>query len=141
MGGKKMAKNVGIWIDWRKAVIVSIDGNQEEVLCIDHEGASAESKRNARKTVNPSPPVSKRIPARAEPLPTPERLEFFGRLIPFIKDANYVLLFGPGDAKRELRKEIVKRPELGIRLAGIQPADEMTPEQVAIKVRRYFIAA
>jgi hypothetical protein len=47
------------------------------------------------------------------------------------------LLFGPGEAKGELKKRLVKM-KLGERVAAVETADKMTDGQIAAKVRDYF---
>ncbi|MGZ3495417.1 MAG: hypothetical protein ACXWM6_13620, partial [Thermodesulfobacteriota bacterium] len=52
-------------------------------------------------------------------------------------DAESILIFGPGEAKGELKKRLV-RNKLGGRIVGIETIDRMTDRQIAAKVRRYF---
>jgi len=44
---------------------------------------------------------------------------------------------GPGEAKGELKKRLV-RNQLHGRIVGIETIDRMTDRQIAAKVRRYF---
>jgi hypothetical protein len=54
-----------------------------------------------------------------------------------MRDAEAILIFGPGEAKGELRKRL-ERNNLGGRIVGMETVDKMTDRQIAAKVRRYF---
>jgi hypothetical protein len=54
-----------------------------------------------------------------------------------IRDAESVLIFGPGEAKGELKK-LMERNNLHDRVAVMEPADKMTEGQIAAKARHYF---
>jgi len=49
-----------------------------------------------------------------------------------------MLIFGPGEAKGELKKRL-KREKLSGRIVGVETVDEMTDHQIALKVRQYFL--
>jgi hypothetical protein len=49
-----------------------------------------------------------------------------------------MLIFGPGEAKGELKKRL-KREKLSGRIVGLETVDEMTDDQIAVKVRQYFL--
>ena len=54
------------------------------------------------------------------------------------RDAEAILLFGPGEAKGELKKRI-ERDKLGGRIVGVETVDKMTDRQIAAKVRQHFL--
>ena len=62
---------------------------------------------------------------------------YYDSVVACIQDAEEVLLFGPGEAKGELKKRIM-RNKRGIRVIGVQAADKMTDRQVSAKVWHYF---
>jgi hypothetical protein len=47
------------------------------------------------------------------------------------------LLFGPGEAKGELKKRL-ERKKMGGRIAAVETVDKMTDGQIAAKVRKHF---
>ena len=55
-----------------------------------------------------------------------------------IRDAESILIFGPGEAKGELKKRL-ERGKLSGRIVGVETIDEMTDHQIAMKVRQYFL--
>jgi len=58
-------------------------------------------------------------------------------VIASIRNAEAILIFGPGEAKGEL-KERLKENNLGGVVVGIETADKMTDRQIAAKVRKHF---
>jgi hypothetical protein len=62
---------------------------------------------------------------------------YYDAVIACIRDAESILIFGPGEAKGELQKRI-KKNKLGGRIVGIETVDKMTNRQIAWKVRQYF---
>jgi hypothetical protein len=55
-----------------------------------------------------------------------------------IRDAVSILIFGPGEAKGELKKRL-ERHKLGGRIVGVETMDKMTNNQITVKVRQYFL--
>ncbi|MBN2439060.1 MAG: hypothetical protein JXL20_10740 [Deltaproteobacteria bacterium] len=62
---------------------------------------------------------------------------YYDAVIACIRDAESILIFGPGEAKGELQKRL-KRYKLAGRIVAIETIDKMTDRQIAAKVRRYF---
>jgi len=58
-------------------------------------------------------------------------------VIASIGDPESILIFGPGEAKGEL-KERLKKDGLAGRIVGVETADKMTDRQIAAKVRQHF---
>ena len=48
-----------------------------------------------------------------------------------------ILIFGPGEAKGELKKRL-EGDKLGGRIVSIETVDKMTDRQIAAKVRQHF---
>jgi hypothetical protein len=63
---------------------------------------------------------------------------YYVRLIRTLRDASELLIFGPGEAKRELKKALQKQKGLRVTVVGIESADKMTERQIVAKVRGRF---
>ncbi len=134
-----MISKVGIWIDHRKALIVTVTETGQVIKLI----ISALEKQARR-----SPTA--RHSGAFEPLQVPaddsRQRAFTGHLniyydavIAGIRGAESILIFGPGEAKGELRKRL-KRINLGGRIVGVETMDKMTDRQIAAKVKEHFRA-
>jgi hypothetical protein len=59
-------------------------------------------------------------------------------VIKFVRDAESIFVFGPGDAKTEFKKRLEKEIK-NRQIIDIETADNMTDNQIIAKVREYFI--
>jgi len=82
--------------------------------------------------------------AQQVPLDDSRQREFTGHLniyydavIACIRDTEAILIFGPDEAKGELKKRLVKN-KLGGRIVGVESVDKMTDRQIAAKVQQRF---
>jgi len=75
----------------------------------------------------------RRTPSRVE-----RRVGYYDEVVACIRDADSILIFGPGEAKIELRERLGAEL-LGARIAGIETVGEMTEHQVAAAVRQHFL--
>lgn len=135
---KAMKKEVGLWIDHRKTVIVTIE-NEVEV--------TREIRSNMEKHVRFSSGTHSNADnnsqgSTAEDVRDRQFGDHLGRyyegIISIIRDADSILIFGPGEAKVELENRL-KREDLGGRIVGIETVDKMTDHQIAAKVREHFL--
>jgi hypothetical protein len=62
---------------------------------------------------------------------------YYDVVIASIRDAESILIFGPGEAKGEL-KERLEKQKLGERIIGVETVDRMTRNQIAARVRQRF---
>jgi hypothetical protein len=132
-----MKAAVGLWIDHRKAIIVAVTDKGEETGLIISKvekqlRRSGDSPLKGSYEPSQVPASDKRLRAFTGHLNI-----YYDAVIACIRDADSILIFGPGDAKGELKKRL-KRDNLGGRIAGIETVDKMTDRQIAAKVRKYF---
>ncbi|MEZ2226161.1 hypothetical protein [Microcoleus sp.] len=132
-----MKTKVGLWIDHRKATVVTITEKGEEIK----EIISEVEKQPRRSGDSPLKGTyeSRQIPAdnsRQRTL-TGELNIYYDEVIAYIRDAESILIFGPGEAKNEL-KERLERNKLGGRIVGIETVDKMTDSQILAKIRQHF---
>jgi hypothetical protein len=132
-----MKTNVGLWIDHRKAIVVAVTDKGEETGLI----ISNVEKDPSRSGDSPleGPYESQQVPAddsRQRRL-TGHLNIYYDAIIASIRAAQSILIFGPGEAKDELKKRL-KKAHLSERIVGIETVDKMTDHQVAAKVRQHF---
>jgi hypothetical protein len=133
-----MNHKTGVWIDHRKALIVTIteDGQHTSLVVSNVE----KSPRRAAGAVGVSyealqvSPDDRRQRALTKHLNT-----YYDMVIAAVRDARSIYVCGPGESKLELKKQLAKhRP--GIRLAAMESSGRMTDRQFIAKVRHYFKA-
>jgi stalled ribosome rescue protein Dom34 len=120
---------VGLWIDHRKAVIVSIKDDQEKIKSITSGmekhvrfsgGAQKDSEEDQR---------DRRFISHLN--------RYYDKVITLIRDAESILVVGPGEAKVEFKKRFESGTQIG-KVVSLQAADKMTDPQIAAKVREHF---
>jgi hypothetical protein len=125
-----MKKDIGLLIDHRKAVVVIVSDEGEEVKEITShmekhvrysddtsEGGSSEDVRDRQ--------FGNRLNI------------FYDAVVAVICDGDTVQIFGPGEAKGELKKRLESKGFKGHILA-VETVDKMTDRQIAAKVRERF---
>ena len=132
-----MRTKVGLWIDQRKAIIVAVTDKGEEIGLI----LSKVEKQLRRSGDSPlkGSYESKKVPAddSRQKKFTGHLSIYYEAVIACLRNAESILIFGPGEAKGELKKRLEKS-KLGGRIAGVETVDKMTDRQIAAKVRQYF---
>ena len=134
---KIMNRKVGLWIDHRKAVIVTIENEVE----VTQEIRSNMEKRIRFSSGTRSKALDDLKRSTAEDMRDRQFKDHLGRyyerVISFIREADSIWIFGPGEAKVELESRL-KDEKLGELIVGVEAADKMTDHQIAAKVRDYF---
>lgn len=132
-----MKSTAGLWIDHRKAVIVMASENGEETKEIDSGVEKQPGRVAGVKSTTPFESFLVQADDSHERKFTGHLNEYYERVITHIRRAESILIFGPGEAKDELNKRLV-RDKLGERVLAVQTADRMTDREVAAKIREYF---
>ena len=132
-----MKTKVGLWIDHRKAIVVAVTDKGEEIGLIISK-VEKQLRRSGDSPLKGSYD-KQQVPTDDSRLRTfTAHLNiYFDAVIACIRDAESILIFGPGEAKGELKKRL-KRNNLSGRIAGVETVDKMTDRQIAAKVREYF---
>jgi len=132
-----MKTTVGLWIDHRKAIIVALTDKGEKT----EQVISKVEKQVRRMGDSPlkGPYERLQVPAdnSRQNMLTRRLNAYYDAVIVGIRDAGSILIFGPGEAKGEL-KERLEKCNLGGRIVGIETVDKMTDRQIMAKVRKHF---
>jgi hypothetical protein len=132
-----MRTKVGLWIDHRKAIVVAVTDKGEETRLIISQverqlRRSGDSPLEGAYDKAQSPARN----SRQRTLTTHLNI-YYDAVIACIRDAEFILIFGPGEAKGELKTRL-KKANLSGRIVGMETVDKMTDHQVAAKVRQHF---
>ena len=116
-----MAKEMGLWIDHKQAVIIS-GAEQDDVKRIaskiDRTASGSSEDTHDRHLEN-------------------ELNEFYDEVILSLGNATAILIMGPGEAKTELQKRL-ETQGVGEGVVTVKSADNLTDNQVAAEVRQHF---
>jgi hypothetical protein len=132
-----MSTKQGVWIDHRQAIVVTIGSDGETIDTILSE-VEKQPRRSGDSPLKGSYEAVQ-VPAddRLQSVLTAHLNIYYDAVTDCLGDAESILIFGPGEAKHEL-KERLEGKRLGGRIEGIETADRMTDPQIAAKVRQHF---
>jgi len=126
-----MKNAAGLWIDHSKAVIVIVSDQGEETKQIE-SGMEKHVRFSGGSRSEQGGGEDQQDRQFTGHLNT-----YYDAVIAQLRDAESILLFGPGEAKGELEKRLANKG-LGGRIVGIETVDKMTDRQIAAKVRQHF---
>ena len=124
-----MSHDVGVWIDHKKAVIVSI-------------AAGHVTTRTQESDVGPHPHFSGSQESggekKYEERHSHELDRFYDQVISQLGEPDALLLFGPGEAKLQLKDRLGRSNALSERIVAVESTDKMTDPQIVAKVKEHF---
>ena len=126
-----MKNAAGLWIDHSKAVIVIVSDKGEETKQLE-SGMEKHVRFSGGSRSEQGGGEDQQDRQFTGHLNT-----YYDAVIAQLRDAESILLFGPGEAKGELEKRLANKG-LGGRIVGIETVDKMTDRQIAAKVRQHF---
>ena len=126
-----MKKKAGLWIDHRKAVIVIVSDQGEVVKEI-----TSNMEKHVRFTGKPGSDTGSTEDMRDRQFENHLNLYYDG-IVDSLRGVDSIQLFGPGEAKGELKKRLEKTELKGHILAN-ETTDKMTDRQISAKVREQF---
>jgi stalled ribosome rescue protein Dom34 len=130
-------KHIGIWIDKEKAHIISIK-EEEDMITIPseienfriHGGSGTRLKGGPQDVVHDSKYLER------------EKHQFkayFTKIIPYIKDADKIVIYGPAETREKFGKELTTNyKDIGKKVIDVLKADSMTDNQTKALIRSYF---
>jgi hypothetical protein len=142
-GETVMQKSIGIWVDHRRAVIVSLMGEHQSIETVDsgvhsqpanESGGRGAGGQNSKGAGNPT-----RIPEGEEERNFDQHIKKFYREVESNLDgAVSILIFGPGQARMELKKHLESNKRFSDINIETEAADRMSTEEATRKTREHF---
>jgi hypothetical protein len=132
-----MEKFIGIWLDHKKAVLISISGNSEDKQVILSEvqskrriaGEGKQYTRMGNAFIDPEHHQEEKFRHQLD--------KYYQTISKYVQDASDILIFGPGEAKLELKKFLDKEKTLEGKIRQVETADRLTENQIAARVREF----
>jgi len=133
-----MKKNIGIWIDSNKAVIIILSNNTHSLKIIEsnivfRERVEGETKKYGRFGGQYLTYEKNRENRRNELTNL-----FFKKLVKEISNCSAIVLFGPSTMKIQFDKEIKKNMQIAAKLVGAYNSDSITENQMVAWVKDFY---
>ena len=124
-----MNHKVGIWIDHKKAVVVSAS-------------ASGVTAKTLESEVGPHTRYSGSQQGRGEKKYEDRHDQhldrYYDEVITQLGQPEALLIFGPGEAKLQLKERLSRSRALSDRIVGIETTDKLTDPQIIAKVKEHY---
>ena len=134
-----MKKNVGVWLDYQKAFIVTLSNGQEIVHKLDSKIESrirftGETKEYTRMGTQFYDTEKRHDERRKKQINA-----YCDKIIKNISDASNLYILGPAEAKVCLEKEIKKRKDISAKISRVEPTEsKLTERQIIAKIKKHF---
>jgi hypothetical protein len=126
-----MQKQIGLWIDHRKAVIVIISDEGELTRDI-----TSNTDKHVRFTGGSASMDGSTEDVRDRQFGNHLK-SYYDQVVNAVRDAGTIQVFGPGEAKGELVKRL-EHAGLKERILVVETVDKMTDRQIAARVREHI---
>jgi len=127
-----MKEHAGLWIDHRKAVIVIVTDAGEKT-----KEVTSNMEKHVRFTGGTASEDGSTEDVRDRQFGN--RLNsFYDEVVAVVRGADSIQIFGPGEAKGELRKRL-EHEGLKDHVLAVETMDKMTDRQIAAKVRESLL--
>jgi len=133
-----MKKQIGIWLNTDKAVLVSLADGNESIHTIESQIESRERfpgegknySRLGSMLVNPSKKITEKRKHQLH--------HYFDEILHNLEDASSIYLFGPSKTKKLFEKEMKEHHGFDQKVIEVENADKMTTNQLIAKVKDHF---
>jgi hypothetical protein len=135
-----MKKKTGIWVDHKKAIIVSLNGEKENVIEIESniENAVYHDKEGNKGTFSGSHHGNSET--KFEERKKNQLNDFLKEVIAKIKETDELFVFGPAETKTKLEQKIYSEKSFDIsKLKSVATADSnMSVNQIIAMVKKFY---
>ena len=133
-----MNHKVGIWIDHKKAVIVSASAGRVTTTTLESEvGPHALYSGRAGYRM-PNGPQDGGGETKYEGRYGQHLDRYFAEVISQLGEPETLLIFGPGEAKLQLKERLSRSTALTGCIIGIETTDKLTDPQIVAKVKEHY---
>jgi hypothetical protein len=124
-----MSQDVGVWIDHKKAVIVSIAAGQVTAKTLESEVGSHSHYSGSQDGGGEK---------RYEERHSQDLDRYYDDVISQLGQPDALLLFGPGEAKLQLKDRLGRSKVLSERIVAVESTDKLTDPQIVAKVKKHY---
>ena len=124
-----MNHKVGIWIDHKKAVIVSASAGRVTAKTLE-SGVGPHTRYSGPQEGGGEKKYEDRHDQHLD--------QYYDEVISELGQPEALVIFGPGEAKLQLKERLSRSKELFERIVGIETTDKLTDQQIVAKVKEHF---
>jgi NADPH-dependent 2,4-dienoyl-CoA reductase/sulfur reductase-like enzyme len=124
-----MNENVGIWIDHKSAVIVSISDGDVATKTLE-SGVEGHPRYSGQHDGGGEKKYEQRHGQQLH--------RYYDDVINRVGSPDAILIIGPGEAKLELAERLRRSKALSGRAVDVETVDKLTEPQIVAKVKQHF---
>jgi len=124
-----MSHDVGIWIDHKKAVIVTVSADHVSTKTVVSEVGPHTHYAGSQEGGGEK---------KYEERHTADLDRYYDDVISQLGETDAVLLFGPGEAKLQLKHRLGRSNVLSASIVAVESADKLTDPQIVAKVKEHY---
>jgi hypothetical protein len=125
-----MNQNVGIWIDHRRAVIVAASADLVSTKTLNSELGPHNRYSDGPQNGGGEKKYEERHDQHLD--------QYYDEVISQLGQPGAIFIFGPGEAKLQLKERLSHSKALPEHLVGIETADKLTDPQIVAKVKEHY---
>jgi hypothetical protein len=127
-----MSRDVGVWIDHKKAVIVTIEGGHVSTATLASDLGSHPHYAGSQEGGG-----EKKYEARHGH----DLDRYYDEVVGRLGEPDALLLLGPGEAKRELQARLGRSHAASAPVVAVQSSDRLTDAQIVAAVKAHYAVA
>lgn len=133
-----MKKQTGIWVDSKKAVIVTLQNGEEKTDIIESnlENRIYHEKEGDKGTFHGIHHSNNE--KKFEERRNNQMNDFLKQITSHIESADEIYIFGPAETKIKLKTEIENDKGLLEKLTKVETSDQITTNQIIAKTKKHF---
>jgi len=124
-----MSHDVGVWIDHKKAVIVSIAEGQVSSRTLESDVGAHRHYSGSREGGGEK---------KYEEHHNQDLDRYYDDVIGQLGEPDALLLFGPGEAKLQLKERLGRSKGPSERIVAVESTDKLTDPQIVAKVKEHY---
>lgn len=133
-----MNHKVGVWIDHKRAIIVSASADHVTAKTLESEIGPHARYSGRAGYPTPDGPQDGRGEKHYEERYGQHLDRYYDEIISQLGQPDALLIFGPGEAKLQLKERLNRANALSERIVGIETTDKLTVPQIIAKVKEHY---
>ena len=133
-----MEKQTGIWLDKEKAIIINLMEGKHSIKRLRSEITTRERFPGESKKFGRFGNQFLSMESKKRNMVKNQANEYLKNIIHEIRYVDKLVLFGPAEMKTQLEKAILKNSIISKKLVAVEPADNMTENQLVAWVKEYY---